>query len=126
MLVVLISHILANPMTHKFGQVLTPEDIETIFTPSPWVEPTAVQPVPTAEEMAVWLPDADPAKRHFRWEQNVITGERKAIELTLDEYKARHIGKIISRNEYVVRKAAEIRKTRREALLEAFLDTLDK
>ena len=111
---------------HKFGQVLTPEEVVAIQRPSPpWVEPTAIQSVPTPEEMVTWTPDPAPECRCFRWEQNVQTGERKAIELTLDEYRARHVAKIESRNAYVVCKQIKAVKAKRAALLEKLLDELE-
>ena len=106
-----------------FGKVLTPEEVAAVPMPSsPWIEPTEIVPIPTAEQMAMWMPDADPAHKRFRWEQNVQTGIRQAIELTLDEYRARHVAKIKSRNEYVLRKREETRKAKRQALLEKLLD----
>ena len=106
---------------NKFGEILTQEEVAQAVPPA-WIEPTEIIVVPTPEQMATWIPDPAPEKRRFRWEQNVVTGERKAIELTLDEYRTRHVGKIVSRNEYVLRKAEEVRKAKRQALLEKLLD----
>jgi len=107
----------------EFGKVLTPEQVDAVPRPSkPWVEPTEIQPVPTAAEMATWFPSETDEDRRFRWEQNVTTGERKAIELTLDEYRARHVAKIISKNEYVMSKAAEAVAARRKAVLDRLID----
>lgn len=106
-----------------FGKVLTLEEIAAVPTPSdPWVEPTEVVSVPTAEQMETWMPDSDPTKRRFRWEQNVQTGVRKAIELTLEEYRHRHVAKIKARNEYIVKKAEDVRKAKRQAILEKLID----
>ena len=111
---------------NKFGQVLTPEEVAAVPMPmAPWVEPIKIVSVPTSEEMAVWVPDSSPDKRRFRWEQNVTTGERNAIELTLDEYKARHVAKIITRNEYVVRKTEDARRAARQATLGSLLDKIE-
>jgi hypothetical protein len=107
----------------EFGKVLTADEIAAVPTPSKaWVEPTGLQPVPTPEEMANWFPSEVAEDRRFRWEQNVTTGERKAIELTLEEYRARHVAKIVSKNEYVVRKAAEAVAARRKAVLDRLID----
>jgi hypothetical protein len=109
------------------GKVLTPEQITAVPTPSrPWVEPTDVVPVPTPEEMQTWSPDPAPDMVRFRWEVNIQTGERKAIELTLDEYRARHVAKIVSKNEYVLRKREEERKARRQAILDRLIDDAEK
>lgn len=106
-----------------FGKVLTPAEVAAVPTSSePWIEPTEIQPVPTVEQMETWMPDLDPTKKRFRWEQNVQTGERKAIELTLEEYRHRHVAKIKSRNEYVLRKVEEVRKAKRQAILEKLID----
>ena len=115
-------------MTRKFGQVLTPEQVEVASSTAlqPFNEPTFVQAVPTPEEMANWYPNEAPENMRWRTEVNVQTGERKHIELTLEEYRIRHVAKIVSRNEYLVRKAEEARKIKRQALLDAFIDTLDK
>lgn len=113
-------------MIYKFGQVLTAEEVAAVPTPSKaWVEPIEVIVIPTAEEMATWMPDPAPENRRFRWEQNVITGERKAIELTLDEYRQRHINKLIGRNEWLQNKLKDERKAKRDALLEKLLDELE-
>jgi len=110
----------------EFGKILTPEQIAAVPTPSkPWVEPTEILPVPTVEEMQSWYPDEADERRTFRWEQNVITGERKAIELTLDEYRARHVAKIVSKNEWFLRKQADDKKAKRAALLEKLLDEME-
>jgi hypothetical protein len=87
-----------------------------------WIEPTEIIAVPTPEEILNWYPSSDPEKKRFRIEVNVVTGERKEIELTLEEYRQRHVNKIISKNEYVVRKQEETRKAKRQALLEKLLD----
>lgn len=110
----------------EFGKVLSPEQIAAVPSPSkPWVEPTEIVPVPTPEEMATWFPSEAAEDCRFGWEQNVTTGERKAIELTLDEYRQRHVNKIVSRNEYVVRKAAEDKAAARKALTDRLVDALE-
>jgi hypothetical protein len=91
----------------------------------PWAEPTEIVPVPTPEEMQNWYPDEAPEKCRFRWEINVQTGERKAIELTLDEYRARHVAKAVSRNEYIQRKRADDKAAARKALMESLVDKLE-
>jgi hypothetical protein len=88
----------------------------------PFNPPTEIEAVPTPEEMQNWYPDPAPEKMRWRTEVNVTTGERKHIELTLEEYRARHVAKIVSRNEYVARQAEEARKAKRAALLEKLLD----
>jgi len=87
----------------------------------PFNEPTEIVPVPTPEEMAVWTPDRDPTRVRYRKEVNVSTGEVSYYELTDDEYRARHVAKIISRNEYVARKRAEAEKAAHDADMEAML-----
>jgi len=110
----------------EFGKVLTLDEIAAVPVPStPWVESTEVKPVPTPEEMETWFPDEAPEMRRFRWEQNVTTGERKAIELTLDEYRERHVAKIVERNEYVQRKRAEVSRASRQGCLDRLLDKLE-
>lgn len=91
----------------------------------PFNEPTEVVPVPTEAEMQNWYPDPAPEKVRWRTENNVSTGEVKHIELTLEEYRARHVAKIKSRNEYVERKAREKAKADRDALHKRFLDALE-
>lgn len=88
----------------------------------PFNEPTEVVPVPTPEEMENWYPDPAPEKVRWRTEHNVATGEVKHIELTLEEYRARHVAKIKSRNEYVERKRAEKAKADRDAAMQRMLD----
>ena len=90
-----------------------------------WVAPTEVMPVPTPEEMANWYPDEASENVCFRWEQNVTTGERKAIELTLDEYRARHVAKIVSKNKHVLRKQSEAKAAARKALNDRLVDALE-
>ena len=111
----------------EFGKVITEEFFEAakIGGRKPWVEPTEILPVPTPEEMGNWYPDEAAENCRFRWEQNVATGERKAIELTLDEYRARHVAKIISRNEWLRRNREAKRVAKRQALVDAFIDTLE-
>jgi len=82
-------------------------------------------PVPTPEEMLNWYPDQDPKNRRFRVEVNVQTGERKEIELTLEEYRERHVAKIMTKNEREVKQAEEVRIARRKELLETFIDELE-
>jgi len=80
-------------------------------------------PIPTPEEMLNWFPD--PAQPRFRIELNVMTGERKEIELTLEEYRRRHVAKLISRNE---REALQVERQRliaRQAVLDALLDKIE-
>lgn len=67
-------------------------------------------PVPTDEELGLFVPDQ--AQKRFRIVYNVTTGETKQIELTLDEYRARHRSKIISQNE---REARDLAEQQREA-----------
>jgi hypothetical protein len=110
----------------EFGKVLTAAEVAAVPTPSrPWVEPTDVVPVPTPEEMHNWFPNEEPGMRRFRWEVNVQTGERKAIELTLEEYRERHVGKIRSKNEYFQRKQAEAKKAARQALMDKLVDRME-
>lgn len=112
----------------EFGKVITDEaflEAAIIGGRAPWVEPTEIVPVPTTEEMQNWYPDEAPEKCRFRWEINVQTGERTATELTLEEYRQRHINKIKSRNEYVLRKREEERQARRKVILEKFIDELE-
>lgn len=107
----------------EFGAVLTPEQVAAVPRPGkPWVEPTEIQPVPTPEEMQNWYPDESPEKRRFNWEINVVTDERKAVELTLDEYRARHVAKIVSNNEYVLRQREKAKAARRQAALDRLID----
>lgn len=112
----------------EFGKELTPEQVAVAETTArqPFNEPTQIVPVPTPEEMATWMPDPAPEKMRWRKSVNVQTGKVTYTELSLEEYRTRHVAKIVSRNEYVQRKAEEARKARRQALLEAFIDTLDK
>lgn len=112
----------------EFGQVIT----DPIFLAAaieggrmPWVEPTELQPIPTDAEMQNWYPDEAPEKCRYRLEVNVSTGERKYIELTLDEYRQRHVAKIESRNQHVLRKRYEARAASRKAKLEALLDKIE-
>ena len=108
----------------EFGQELTIEEVALAQTTArlPFNEPTDLVPVPTPEEMTMWLPDPSPEKRRWRKEVNVSTGKVRFIELTLDEYKTRHVAKAISRNKYVEQKRIEAHKARRTALLEKLLD----
>ena len=109
------------------SRILTEADIALAQTTAlqPWRQPTEIQPVPTYEEMQNWQPDPAPEQRRWRTEINVQTGERKYIELSLEEYRARHVAKIKSRNEYVIRKTEEARLAKRKALLEKMLDELE-
>lgn len=106
------------------SRILTTEEVAIAQRTAlqPFNPPTEIVPVPTPEEMATWMPDPAPEKIRWRTEFNVTTGERKHVELTLEEYRARHVAKIISRNEYVVRKAEDARKARRAAILERLID----
>ena len=88
------------------------------MTAKNWIEPTEVVPVPTPEEIQNWYP----SERLFHVEVNVKTGERKEIDLTLDEQRVGHAAKIVSRNEYVTRKQEETRKARRQAILDKLID----
>lgn len=88
----------------------------------PFNKPTEVVPVPTDEEMQNWYPDPDPTKIRWRTEHNVSTGEVTHYELTLEEYRARHVAKIKSRNQYVERKRAEKAKADRDAAMQRMLD----
>ena len=110
------------------SRLLTEEEVALAQTTAlqPWVQPTAIQSVPTDEEMQNWYPDPDPIKRRWKTEINVQTGERKHIELSLDEYRLRHIAKIKSRNAWFLRNQEEIRQAKRKALLEALIDQLEK
>lgn len=85
-----------------------------------------MEPVPTPAEMLQWYPDPAPEKRRFEIIVNVQTGERSRRELTLAEYRQRHVNKIISRNRREAQAVEDARTARRKALLEAFIDTLDK
>ena len=109
------------------SRLLTEEEVALAQTTAlqPWVQPTAIQSVPTYEEMQNWYPDPAPEKVRWHTKVNVQTGERTYIELTLEEYRARHVAKIMSRNEYLVRKEIADRKARRTALLEQFIDKLE-
>ena len=109
------------------GRILSPAEVAVAQQTAlqPFNEPITIVAVPTLEEMAVWQPNRDPENIRWRTEFNVTTGERTYYELTLDEYKARHIAKIKSRNEYVVRKADEARQAKRKALLEKLLDEME-
>lgn len=71
-----------------------------------------MQPVPTREEMQSWYPNPAPEKRRVRYEVDVITRQRNEIELTLEEYRARHVAKIIAANE------REARETQRQVSVE--------
>ena len=84
-----------------------------------------IKPVPTAEEMQNWFPDPSPEKRRFRVEVNVQTGERKEIDLTLDEYRQRHVNKIIHGNARVLRKREETKQVARKALMDRLVDRLE-
>lgn len=88
----------------------------------PFNEPTEIVPVPTPEEMARWTPDRDPTRVRYRKEVNVSTGEVSYYELTDDEYRARHVAKIKSRNEYVQRKRDEAAQAARDAAMQRMLD----
>jgi hypothetical protein len=91
----------------------------------PWAEPTEIVPVPTPEEMQNWYPDEAPEKCRFHWIVDARTGAHTAIELTLDEYRARHVAKAVQRNAYVLRKREEARKARRAAILERLIDAAE-
>lgn len=106
------------------SRILTKEQVELARRTAlqPFNEPTEIQPVPSDEEMANWYPDPAPERVRWRTEHNVATGEVKHIELTLDEYRARHVAKIKSRNEYVLRKRAEAAKADRDAAMQRMLD----
>src|SRR3990167_4682055 len=107
----------------EYGKALTPEQVAAVLHPSqPWTEPTEILPVPTPEEMALWLPDEAPEKLRYRMEHNVTTGETKIIELTLEEYRARHVAKIIGKNEYLLRKRADAKAAERKALWDRLVD----
>ena len=109
------------------GKILTKEQVSIAQTTAlqPFNEPTEVVPVPTDEEMKNWYPDPAPEKVRWRTEHNVSTGEVTHYELTLEEYRARHVAKIKSRNEWLQRKQQEERKAIRAKLLEKFLDELE-
>ena len=112
---------------NKFGKELTADEVALADSTGrqPFSPPTEIVPVPTDAEMATWMPDPAPEKRRYRKEVNVSTGEVKYIELTLDEYRERHVAKIKSRNEYVQRQADEARKAKRAALMERLLDEME-
>jgi hypothetical protein len=78
--------------------------------------------VPTPEEMQNWFPDPAPEKRRFAIVVNVTTGERTEVELTLEEYRQRHVNKIISRNRREARAIEDARKARRQAALDRLID----
>ena len=109
------------------ARILTEAEVALAQTTAlqPWVQPTEIQPVPTYEEMQNWHPDPDPTKRRWKTEINVQTKERKYIELSLEEYRLRHIAKIKSRNEWFLRNQEEIRQAKRKALLEKLLDEME-
>jgi len=109
------------------SRILTKEEVALADSTGrqPWNEPTEIVPVPTPEEMAVWQPDPDPTKVRYRKQVNVSTGEVKYIELTLEEYRERHVNKIKSRNEYVLRKRAETKKAVRDALMKRLMDKIE-
>jgi hypothetical protein len=111
----------------EFGQVLTPEQVALADSTGrkPFNPPTEIVAVPTPEEMATWMPDPDPTKARYRKEVNVSTGEVKHIELTVDEYRERHVAKIQSRNEWLQRQADDARKAKRAALMERLLDEME-
>jgi len=109
------------------SRVLTKDEVALADSTGrqPFNEPTEVVPVPTDAEMATWMPDPDPTRVRYRKEVNVSTGEVKYIELTLEEYRARHVAKIKSRNEYVLRKQAEAKKAARDALMKRLMDKIE-
>lgn len=108
----------------EFGKKMTPEQVAAAQATAlqPFNEPTAPEAVPTPEEMATWMPDPAPEKMRWRKEVNVTTGKVTYTELSLDEYRARHVAKIVSRNAYLVRKADEARKARRQAVMDRLID----
>ena len=108
------------------GRILTWEEVQVamIGAHKPWVQPTEILPVPTPEEMANWQPSGDPEDVRWRTEINVTTGERKWIELTLDEYRARHVAKIIEKNRWLLKSRADAEAAAKKATLDAFVDAL--
>jgi hypothetical protein len=108
----------------QFGQVITKEEAALADSTGrqPFNPPTEIVAVPSAEEMATWMPDPAPERRRYRTEINVSTGETKYVELTLEEYRARHVAKIQSRNEWLTAQGEAARKAKRQALLEKLLD----
>ena len=109
------------------ARILTEEEVTLAQTTAlqPWREPTEIQEVPTYEEMQNWYPDPAPEQRRWRTEINVQTGERKYIELSLEEYRLRHIAKIKGRNEWLLKNREEIRQAKRKVLLEKLLDEME-
>ena len=109
------------------SRILTKEEVALADSTGrqPFNPPTELVPVPTDAEMATWMPDPDPSRVRYRKEVNVTTGEVKYIELTLDEYRARHVAKIKSRNEYVLRKQAEVKQASRDALMKLLMDKIE-
>jgi len=117
-----------------FGKQLTKEQVAEAQRTAlqPFNEPTDVVAVEhdTVEALIAsgWTPKEDAENVRWRTEVNCTTGEVKHIELTLEEYAARHINKAKSRNEYVLRKRAEAeakaKADKREALL-AVLENVD-
>jgi hypothetical protein len=75
--------------------------------------------------MQSWLPSPAPEDRRFRVEVNVRTGRRTERELTLDEYRARHVAKLTEWNRRDAEAEATARKARRQALLDRLLDEME-
>ena len=109
------------------GRILTFEEVTMAQKGAlkPWVEPTQIMPVPTDAEMKNWYPSTAPEDVRWRTEINVTTGERKWIELTLEEYRARHVAKIISKNEWLIKQREDESQAKRKALLEKLLDNME-
>lgn len=106
------------------GRILTAEQVSLADSTGrqPFNPPTEIVAVPTAEEMAVWEPSRDPTRARYRKEVNVTTGEVKHIELTDDEYRERHVAKIKSRNEWLLRQRADAAKAVRDEAMQRMLD----
>ena len=77
-------------------------------------------PIPTPEEMLSWQPD--PAQKRTRWTHDIATGKSTEVELTLDEYRARHVAKIKSQNEREASNLAEQQREERQRVLNALID----
>ena len=108
------------------SRILTEAEVKLAQTTAlqPWKEPTEIIPVPTPEEMENWYPNPAPEAVRWRTEINIGTKERKWIELTLEEYRARHVAKIKANNEWLLRTRVLAGKANREEKLNTLIDAL--
>jgi len=110
------------------SRILTKEQVEIAKQTAmqPFNEPTEIVDVPfaTGAELLAsgWQPKREPENVRWRTEHNVATGEVTHYELTDLEYAERHLAKMRSRNEYVLRKRAEKAKADRDAAMQRMLD----